>query len=114
MSLPPPGAEELETAVNELAALCKDHEQQLDQAKVAVSASRRKELNEAGAGAIECSLMRERARTLIEELERGFLEKFATEFAAVADDLVTALDGRDRALDDTRLAELRSRAEKDW
>jgi chromosome segregation protein len=91
--------------------MCKDHERQLDQAKVALSASR-KELNEAEAEAIECSLMRERARTLIEELERGFLEKFATEFAAVADDLIIALDGRDRALDDTRLAELRSRAEK--
>ncbi|HEX4209721.1 MAG TPA: chromosome segregation protein SMC [Candidatus Binataceae bacterium] len=102
---------ELEIAVTELATQCSDLEREFDQAKAILMGSRQA-LAEAEAEAVECSLMRERARTLIEELERGFLEKFATEFATVTEDLSIVISGRDHARDDARLAELRARAEK--
>jgi len=62
--------------------------------------------------AVDCSLKRERARTLIEELERSFAEKFLADFVAIDGDLDQALSGRDAAADDARLHDLRARAEK--
>jgi chromosome segregation protein len=62
--------------------------------------------------AVDCSLKRERARTLIEELERSFAEKFLADFNAIAAEIHDALSGRDGALDESRLVELRARAEK--
>ncbi|HTT77556.1 MAG TPA: hypothetical protein VMF50_16460, partial [Candidatus Binataceae bacterium] len=103
--------EELESTVSQLAMRCGELEREHLQAKNALAASRQA-LAEAEAEAVECSLMRERARTLIEELERGFREKFATEFAVVADDLNLALSGRDQDRDEARLGDLRARAEK--
>jgi chromosome segregation protein len=102
---------QLEALVTDLAATCATRETELNQVKAALG-SARDTLSQAEAEAVECSLMCERARTLIEELERGFVEKFASEFVAVAEDLRCALSGRDYARDDVRIAELRARAEK--
>jgi chromosome segregation protein len=60
----------------------------------------------------QCELRRERSRTLIEELTRGFREKFQVEFAEVSSSLEEALRGRDTLDDNQRLEELRVRAEK--
>jgi chromosome segregation protein len=60
----------------------------------------------------ECAIKCERARTLIEELLRVFIEKFAAEFDAVADEIVAAVATRDSSADDARIAELRAKAEK--
>jgi chromosome segregation protein len=62
--------------------------------------------------ATQCGLRRERARTLSEELGRGFIEKFAVAFDEAAAELVPALEGREAARDDERLTELRARAER--
>ncbi|HUN57970.1 MAG TPA: chromosome segregation protein SMC [Candidatus Binataceae bacterium] len=103
--------DELEVDVNGLATRCSDLEQEFNRAKTDL-ATARQTLAAAETEAVDCSLMRERARTLIEELERGFLEKFDADFSAVASDLALALSGRDQARDDDRLSELRARAEK--
>lgn len=102
---------ELETLVTALATACTADETELNQVKSALTAAR-DSLKQAESEAVECALMRERSRTLIEELERGFLERFATEFTAVADELRFALSGRDYERDDARTAELRGRADK--
>ena len=62
--------------------------------------------------AMECALGCERARTLAGELGRTFAEKFQTEFAAVEDELRTALAERDAVADEARLVELRAKAER--
>jgi chromosome segregation protein len=62
--------------------------------------------------AIDCAIKCERARTLIEELLRTFIEKFATEFDTVAGDLTVAIATRDSSTDDGRIAELRAKAER--
>jgi chromosome segregation protein len=61
---------------------------------------------------MQCELKRERSRTLIEELTRGFREKFQAEFAEVMSGLEETLHGRDGVRDAERLQELRARAEK--
>jgi chromosome segregation protein len=61
---------------------------------------------------VDCALRRERARTLIEEVLRVFVEKFAVEFDAVAEDIAAAIATRDSQADDTRIAELRAKAER--
>jgi chromosome segregation protein len=103
--------DELEAAVTELAARSSNLESDYNEAKTALAAAR-ETLAEAETQAVDCSLMRERARTLIEELERGFLERFGAEFSALANDLAAAMSGRDQVRDDSRLAELRARSEK--
>jgi chromosome segregation protein len=60
----------------------------------------------------ECAIKCERARTLIEELLRAFIEKFAAEFDAIAGEIAAAIATRDSSADDTRIAELRAKAEK--
>jgi chromosome segregation protein len=62
--------------------------------------------------AVECSLHKERASALSEELERSFAEKFLAPFAAVADEMAAALAGRDADQDEQRIGELRARAER--
>ena len=64
------------------------------------------------AEAAECALKCERARTLCEELARGFAEKFGAEFDALAAEIIPALDGRDSIADDSRIAELRAKLER--
>ena len=60
----------------------------------------------------ECAIKCERARTLIEELLRTFIEKFAVEFDAIEAEIAAAIATRDSLADDTRIAELRARAER--
>ncbi|MGH7881255.1 MAG: chromosome segregation protein SMC, partial [Candidatus Binataceae bacterium] len=61
---------------------------------------------------IQCQLQREHARTLADELERGFAEKFQAAFTAVVEELRPRLAERDPLRDDERLSELRARAER--
>jgi chromosome segregation protein len=89
------------------------------EAATAALAARRAELGQARERAealereaMEYALGSERARTLVEELERSFGEKFQTEFAAVEGELCAALVTRDGAADEARLAELRAKAER--
>ncbi|HVN29306.1 MAG TPA: chromosome segregation protein SMC, partial [Candidatus Binataceae bacterium] len=60
----------------------------------------------------ECAIRCERARTLIAELLRAFIEKFAAEFDSIADEIAAAVATRDCAADDARIAELRAKAER--
>jgi chromosome segregation protein len=60
----------------------------------------------------ECAIKCERARTLIEELLRSFVEKFAAEFDTIADEIAVAVATRDSSADDARIAELRAKAER--
>jgi chromosome segregation protein len=60
----------------------------------------------------ECAIKCERARTLIEELLRTFIEKFAVEFDAIEAEIAAAIATRDSSADDTRIAELRAKAER--
>ncbi len=62
--------------------------------------------------AVDCALKCERARTLIEELLRTFIEKFAADFDAVAGDIAAGIATRDSVADDNRIAELRAKAER--
>jgi chromosome segregation protein len=62
--------------------------------------------------ATECGLKRERARALSEEQGRVFVEKFGAEFDTIAGEIIPALDGRDGALDDSRIVELRAKIER--
>jgi chromosome segregation protein len=101
----------LEEIVSTLSRRCTERESELAAARSALKdASER--LAALESEAVDCSLRRERARTLIEELERSFAEKFLADFNRVSDDLDIALAGRDAAVDDARLHELRARAEK--
>ncbi len=61
---------------------------------------------------IECGLRRERARTLSDELARGFIEKFQVEFDAVGGELAAALAGRNADQDEARLVELRAKRDR--
>ena len=102
---------ELETAVDELTERGADRERELEAARAFLKAARQK-TESLDAEAMQCELRRERARTLIEELERAFTEKFQAGFAESARDLEAVLMGRDPMKDEERLNELRARAEK--
>jgi chromosome segregation protein len=102
---------ELDETVATMRAGCDRHDAALGEARTALGAARERE-QQLEAEAMECNLRRERARTLSEELARTFREKFAAEFDSVAGDLMVALEGRDPAVDDSRLAELRAKAER--
>ena len=102
---------ELAAAAGRLRADCIAREEELESRRAEHKRSH-DALSEIEAGAMECGLKRERARTLSEELARGFAEKFGAAFDAVADELVRALAGRDPAADEQRLIELRARAER--
>jgi len=102
---------ELEGSVTTLATLCADREGDLDRVRTELKQAR-DTLTQIEQEAVECSLMRERALTLIEEFRRSFIERFQAEFESVANDLEAALSGRDFVRDDDRVVELRSRVEK--
>jgi len=70
------------------------------------------ELHAIETDAVNCAIKCERARTLIEELLRTFIEKFATEFDTMAAAIVAAIATRDGSADDARIAELRAKAER--
>jgi chromosome segregation protein len=102
---------ELEEIVGALGLRCTERENDLAAARNALKDAR-EQLATLEREAVDCSLKRERARTLIEELERSFAEKFLADFNAVASELTDALSGRDAVMDDSRLLDLRARAEK--
>jgi chromosome segregation protein len=102
---------ELEEVVGTLTQRCTERDSELADARGALKQARER-LAALETEAVDCSLKRERARTLIEELERSFAEKFLADFNVVSDDLDHALSGRDPAADDARLHDLRARAEK--
>lgn len=62
--------------------------------------------------ALESAMARERSSALSEELDRSFAEKFDAPFDAMAAELETLLEGRDAGADDSRLADLRTRADR--
>jgi chromosome segregation protein len=102
---------ELDEAAGRLSAECSALDTALDgcRSKLSELRERAQQLEDE---AMQCNLRRERARTLSEELARTFREKFDAEFDAVAPDLIVALEGRDPAADDSRLTDLRARAER--
>jgi len=102
---------ELEEIVTALGLRCTEGETALAAARIALNEARER-LTALEREAVDCSLKRERARTLIEELERSFAEKFLADFNAISSELDDALSGRDATLDEARLIELRTRAEK--
>jgi len=102
---------ELEELVSALGERCTERESELAAARIALRDARER-LATLEREAVDCSLKRERARTLIEELERSFVEKFLADFNAIAAEIDDALSGRDAAVDESRLVELRARAEK--
>ncbi|MHB8384822.1 MAG: coiled-coil domain-containing protein, partial [Candidatus Binataceae bacterium] len=102
---------ELAVAVECLGAGCAGREAELESARIRLKAAQER-LRALESEAIECNLRRERARTLAEEIERSFREKFEFDFDSAAAELVTALEARDASADDLRLSELRARAER--
>ncbi len=101
----------LEGKIEKITQLCADRAHQVESATAELH-NARTALETLEADLMQCELRRERARTLIEELTRGFREKFQAEFAEVISDLDDALRGRDPVKDNERLQELRARAEK--
>ncbi|MBV8454290.1 MAG: hypothetical protein JOZ29_18750, partial [Deltaproteobacteria bacterium] len=101
----------LEGEIETLAHLCADQAHQVESAAAELR-NARTTLETLEAELMQCELKRERSRTLIEELTRGFREKFQAELAEVINGLEEALRGRDPAKDDERLQELRARAER--
>jgi len=102
---------EIEAVVEALQTRCGGCESELESARSEL-AKGREAIQTLEGEAMQCELRRERARTLIEELERSFREKFQADFAIVADDLEFTLMGRDGEKDDERLTELRAKAER--
>ena len=101
----------LEDEIEKLTRLCAERSQQVESSGEQLR-SGRAALETLEAELMQCELRRERARTLIEELSRGFREKFQAEFAELTGQLEAALCGRDALKDHERLQELRARAEK--
>ncbi len=102
---------ELAVELERLGAECEARENELEEGRAELKQIR-EHLTALEAEASECALRRERARTLSEELTRSFIERFGAEFDAVAADIITALDRRDAAADDARIAELRAKLER--
>lgn len=101
----------LEGEIEKLTHLCAERARQAE-STAAQLRNARTALETLEAELMQCELRLERSRTLIEELTRGFREKFQAEFAEMISGLEEALRGRDPAKDDERLQELRARAEK--
>jgi len=102
---------ELQAAILNLSADCAALEADLDSVRTRHKAALER-LRALESDANDCNLRRERARTLSEELERSFREKFELDFDSAAAELTAALEGRDPDADDSRLAELRAKAER--
>ena len=101
----------LEGEIEALTHLCADRDQQVESTRAELS-SARTALNTLEAELLQCELRRERSRTLVEELTRGFSEKFQSDLAEVLGSLAEAVRGRDSAKDNERMQELRARAER--
>ncbi len=101
----------LGTEIEALRAQCAGCESALNQRRAHLNETRDR-LSRLEREAMECSLQKERASALGEELDRTFAEKFLTPFTAVADEIEQALTARNAEEDDRRLSELRARAEK--
>ncbi|MGO9605309.1 MAG: chromosome segregation protein SMC [Candidatus Binataceae bacterium] len=102
---------ELSEAVERMRTECAECDRDLASKRERLTAVR-EALQTLETEARESDLARERARTLSEELARSFREKFEADFDSVAAEIIVALDGRDPVQDDTRLHELRTRAER--
>ncbi|MGH7917476.1 MAG: hypothetical protein ACREQE_08410, partial [Candidatus Binataceae bacterium] len=102
---------ELEQSVTTLEARCAELRGEVDSGRAILKAAR-ETLAALDSEALECNLRCERARTLIEELEHSFTEKFQADFASQAAELESMMDSRDIARDDARLGELRAKAER--
>ena len=101
----------LETEIEKLTTFCADRSRQVEIAAAELQ-NAHTSLGTLEAELMQCELRRERSRTLIEELTRGFREKFQAEFTEVIGGFEDALCRRDPVKDDERLQELRARAEK--
>ena len=102
---------EIEGVAEEMRLRCDRCEGELEAARSAL-AQARETIQTLEGEAMQCEIRCERARALIEELERSFREKFQADFAIVAEDLRFTLMGRDGHKDDERLVELRAKAER--
>jgi chromosome segregation protein len=102
---------ELDEAVGRMRSECEEYDAALGERRAKLTALRER-AQQLEDEAMQCNLRRERARTLSEELARTFAEKFDAEFDAVAADLIVALEGRDSVADESRLTELRAKAER--
>ncbi|HSR58825.1 MAG TPA: hypothetical protein VLL57_11575, partial [Candidatus Binataceae bacterium] len=102
---------ELAEAIARLEAECAVRAAELEAKRIELKQVQA-ELQAVEAEAVECQLKRERARTLIEELLRNFVEKFSADFDALAEELAAAVAVRDGAADDARIVELRAKAER--
>jgi chromosome segregation protein len=101
----------LESAIEKLAGQCAVRVKQVESTTTDLR-NARAALETREAELTQCQLRRERCRTLIEELTRGFREKFQTEFDHAIGTLEEALRERDPVKDQERLQELRARVEK--
>ncbi len=101
----------LESEIAKINNICGDRSRQVE-AAAAQRHSAQGDLQKLETELIQSGLRRERCHTLIEELTRGFREKFETELTEVIGDLERALHERDADNDTARLEELRTRAEK--
>jgi chromosome segregation protein len=104
-------AEELESLLEGLRLQWRECQSALESARTAFSQIR-EQTQSVEDQANECRLGAERARTLSEELERGFAERFHTSFDEMSAQLQARLEARDRDADQGRLVELRTRAER--
>ncbi len=102
---------DLEAAVGERKARCEGLAQELAAQREAAGKARL-EVDNLEQALIDCGLRHERAATLCQELSHSFVERFHVEFEAVRMELSAALEGRDGAADEARLAELRTRLER--
>ena len=102
---------ELGSEIARLRAVVDECEAVMGQRRVRLDEARER-LSRLEQEAVECGLHKERASALSEELERSFAEKFLTPFIAVAEQMETALAGRDFEQDDQRITELRAKAER--
>jgi chromosome segregation protein len=102
---------ELTVTVERLRAECAERDRNLEEKREQLKVLR-ENLQELESGAMEANLACERARTLSSELARSFREKFEAEFDTVAPEIIPALEGRDPVQDDSRLQELRARADR--
>jgi len=102
---------ELAAAADQRKAQCEALAQQLAAQSEAVGTTRL-ELENLEQELVDCGLRRERAATLCQELSHSFVERFHVDFAEVRQELSEALEGRDGAADEARLAELRAKLER--
>ncbi len=102
---------ELATAAETLTQAVRETEKEVEASRAQLK-SAREQSTALESEATQCQIRRERARTLIEEYERGFTEKFQAMFDDRAHELREQLANRDPEADANRLAELRTRAER--